>query len=136
MDDKEIEKQLDDIKKANEEMAHIIDSQIKNLMADGKSKQEAAKIALQFAKTVEETKKKIKKSGDELNTAIEDLNTAYKEHKITAEELEDELRSLNYAVNKTTDQNLKAQLINKKASLESIVVQNKVSENVMNEIEI
>lgn len=130
MDDKEIEKQLDDIKKANEEMAHIIDSQIKNLMADGKSKQEAAKIALQFAKTVEETKKKIKKSGDQLNDTIEELNTKYKEHAITAEELEDELRSLNYAVNKTTDQNLKAQLINKKAALESIVVQNKVSENL------
>ena len=130
MDDKEIEKQLEDIKKSNEEMAHIIDAQIKNLQADGKTKQEASKIALQFAKTVEETKKKIKKSGEELNASIEQLNTAYKEHRITAEELEDELRSLNYAVNKTADQNLKAQLINKKAALESIVVQNKVSENL------
>lgn len=130
MADKDLDKELEDLKKVSEEYRRIIEQYIEaNKTALGGEKK-AKEAALSFIKAYDDSVKKVKKSSESLSGEMDALKTAYNDGLKTTEELNAELESLRSQVNKTTDQSKKDQLMAKKAVLEEINLRNQSRESL------
>lgn len=90
-----------------------------------------------IAEGVERARKRFTKTVDEISDDIDDLGEEFKEGKITAEDLRDELRSLRNQVNNTANATEKATLIQKKAYLEEAsarVIASELMQSSMGEV--
>lgn len=128
MDDKQLQDEIDRLKSISESYRHIIEENIKAGVKDGKSVEESTKSAYRFAKNMEDASKRFKKSYDEIRVQIDGLKDQYKKQNLTADELEDSLKTLRQQVNSTTDQSKKAELIKAKSELESANARNKATD--------
>jgi hypothetical protein len=130
MADKDLDKELEDLKKVSEEYRRIIEQYIEANKAALGGEKKAKEAALAFIKAYDDSVKKVKKSSDTLSGEMDALSKAYDDGLKTTEELNEELESLRRQVNKTTDQSKKDQLMAKKAVLEEISLRNQSRESL------
>ena len=127
MDDKQLQDELERLKSVSESYRYIIEEKIKEAKAELKSDEEAIKSAYKFAKGMEDAAKRFKKSYEEISISIDGLKAQYKKQNLTAEDLEESLKTLRQQVNSTADQGKKAALIEAKAELENANARNKAT---------
>lgn len=130
MADKDLDKELEDLKKVSEEYRRIIEQYIEANKAALGGEKKAKEAALSFIKSYDESNKKVKKSAESLSGEMDALTKAYDDGLKTTEELNEELESLRRQVNRTTDQSKKDQLMAKKAVLEEISLRNQSRESL------
>ena len=130
MADKDLDKELEDLKKVSEEYRRMIEQYIEANKALLGGEKKAKEGALAFVKAYDDSTKKVKKSAETLSGEMDALTKAYDDGLKTTEELNEELESLRRQVNKTTDQSKKDQLIAKKAVLEEISLRNQSRESL------
>ena len=130
MADKDLDKELEDLKKVSEEYRRMIEQYIEANKALLGGEKKAKEGALAFVKAYDDSTKKVKKSAETLSGEMDALTKAYDDGLKTTEELNEELESLRRQVNKTTDQSKKDQLMAKKAVLEEISLRNQSRESL------
>ena len=128
MDDKQLQDEIDRLKSISESYRYIIEDQFKLAKEKRMSDEDALKSAYKFAKGVEDASKRFKKSYDEIAVSIDELKAQYKKQNLTAEDLEESLKTLRQQVNATADQGKKAALLAAKAELEAANARNKATE--------
>lgn len=125
MDDKELEKQLEEFTKNSEIYNHILQENITAAKKNHTSLKDAKEATLRSIKAIEEASKMYKRSSTDISASLKKLEESFKDQELTSEDLEEQLGRLRNEVNRTTDQNAKQRLIAQKSYLEEQVVRKK-----------
>jgi len=127
MTENNIDQEFEALKKRLADLADVIEEDIKRRIDAGDDAEAAKKKSLKYWQNVEDIRKKLKKTADDIITDISGLKKSFSDGTVNAMELSDGLDKLRDDINKTSDQSRKATLIEQKASLERINAQNKAS---------
>jgi hypothetical protein len=125
MDDKDLEKQLEEFTKNSEVYNHILEENIAHAKRNGTSLKDAKEATLRSIKAIDEASKMYKRSTKDIGDNLKKLEESFKNQEITAEDLEEQLGRLRNEVNRSTDQSAKQRLIAQKSYLEEQVVRKK-----------
>lgn len=125
MDDKELEKQLEEFTKNSEVYNHILEENIAYAKKNGTSLKEAKEATLRSIKAIDDASKMYKRSAADIGGSLKKLEESFKNQELTSEDLEEQLSKLRNEVNRTTDQSAKQRLIAQKSYLEEQVVRKK-----------
>lgn len=128
MDDKELDKKIEEMKSASDSLKKEMEQWEKLYGQMGLSGTELKKKLVQLGTTTDEARKLFKKSADSLADDILKLDKQFKNQTITAKDLEEELEQLRRQVNNTADQGKKAALQNAKSHLEEAAARNKATD--------
>ena len=133
-DEKDIEKEIEALKKLSEFYRHIIEEEIKKRTAEGKSLDQAKQETVKFARGITEASKSYRKSSDDITKSIDGLRKNFNKGQKSAEDLNEELMVLRKEINNTADQSKKSGLIQQKADLERANAQNKATDLFKNSL--
>ena len=125
MDDKDLEKQLEEFTKNSEVYNHILEENIAHAKRNGTSLKDAKEATLRSIKAIDEASRMYKRSTKDIGDNLKKLEESFKNQEITAEDLEEQLGRLRNEVNRSTDQSAKQRLIAQKSYLEEQVVRKK-----------
>lgn len=125
MDDKDLEKQLEEFTKNSEVYNHILKENIEYAKKNNLSIKDAKEATLRSIKAIDDASKMYKRSTKDIGDNLKKLEESFKNQEITAEDLEEQLGRLRNEVNRSTDQSAKQRLIAQKSYLEEQVVRKK-----------
>ena len=125
MDDKDLEKQLEEFTKNSEVYNHILKENIEYAKKNNLSIKDAKEATLRSIKSIDDASKMYKRSTKDIGDNLKKLEESFKNQELTSEELEEQLGKLRNEVNRSTDQSAKQRLIAQKSYLEEQVVRKK-----------
>lgn len=130
MDEQKLEKELEEFTKNSEIYNHILKENIDYAKANSLSEKAAKEAAYRNIKAIDDASKMYKRTSKQIEGSLDILAESYKKQEATVEDVEEQLQRLRGEINRTADQSAKEALINKKASLEEMVLRKKVGDNL------